>query len=279
MPRASSRSSRGRRREVLERGVDQRAGPRPGRRPRAWRAPYAGRGRARPGAAGRRRAGRARGGGGRRRRPPRCAPGRRAAPGLGRLALGDVAQVAGERRRPGQVDPGDRELDRELAAVGAHPGDLEAAVEDRALLGGEIAAQSPAVAPAQRGRHDQLGHVLPDHLTGAVAEGALGGRVEVDHAALVVHRDHRVERRVEHGLVAGLLRSQLLGRRGGAAGSGRSAGRRSTWSRGARRRARAARRSGTRSRRARRARSSSGTRTRRAGPSAPPHPFAESSRP
>src|SRR5205823_13484170 len=38
---------------------------------------------------------------------------------FGALPLGDVAHVAGEYRRSRQVDPRDRELDRELAPVGA----------------------------------------------------------------------------------------------------------------------------------------------------------------
>ena len=114
------------------------------------------------------------------------------------LALGDVADVAGEHRRAGHVDAGDRQLDRELGPVGAHPGDLDAPVEHHRLPGLEVARQARAVALAQRRRHDQLGHLAADRLVGAVAEGALGGRVELDDAAAVVHARSRVERGLEH---------------------------------------------------------------------------------
>src|SRR5213078_2248298 len=40
---------------------------------------------------------------------------------LGALAIGDVAEKPGEDRQARQPNPGDRELDRELAAVLAHP--------------------------------------------------------------------------------------------------------------------------------------------------------------
>src|SRR6059058_3089953 len=46
------------------------------------------------------------------------------------VALGDVAYEAGEGGRSGQRDARDRELDRELGAVGAHAGDLEPLAED-----------------------------------------------------------------------------------------------------------------------------------------------------
>ena len=63
---------------------------------------------------------------------------------------------------------------------------------------------------AQLGRHDQLRHLAPDHVLGAVAEGALGRGVEVDDAALVVHGHHAVERGVEHRAVPRLLLAQRL---------------------------------------------------------------------
>ena len=51
----------------------------------------------------------------------------------------------------------------------------------------------------------------PDGIGRGVAEGPLRGGVEVDDAALVVHRHHAVERGVEHRAVARLLRAQGLG--------------------------------------------------------------------
>src|SRR5438034_9585248 len=49
------------------------------------------------------------------------------------FAVVDIAEKAGEHRRAGNVDARDRELDRELAPVRAHAGELEPRVEvDRA---------------------------------------------------------------------------------------------------------------------------------------------------
>jgi hypothetical protein len=118
---------------------------------------------------------------------------------VGGHALGNVAQVAGEGRRPGQRDPRDRQLDRELAAVAAHPGQLQAAVEDDAALAVQEARQPAAVGLAQVGRDDELGHLAPVGLARGVAEDRLGGVVPPDDAPAGVHRHHRVESRLQHG--------------------------------------------------------------------------------
>ena len=131
--------------------------------------------------------------------------------GLGLLALGDVAHVSGEAALVGQVDPGDGELDREGRSVGAHPRQLEPLVEHHGLPGLQVAREAGAVALAQLRRDDQVGHVAPDRLLGAVAEGALGRGVELEHVPVLVDADDRVERDVQHRLVARPGGPQVLG--------------------------------------------------------------------
>ena len=75
---------------------------------------------------------------------------------LGAAALGDVPHVAGEERAPEQLAARDRELDRELAAVGAHRGQLDAAPDDRALAALADPVHAGPVTLAERRRHDQV---------------------------------------------------------------------------------------------------------------------------
>ena len=125
-------------------------------------------------------------------------------------AIGDVAKVPGERRRPGERDPGDRQLDRELRAVAAHAGELEPAVQDDAAAALEEAGEPAPVRVAERRRHDQLRHLAADGLARRVAEDRLRRAVPADHPALGVHRDDRVERRLEHRPQPRLAGSHLL---------------------------------------------------------------------
>ncbi len=118
---------------------------------------------------------------------------------LGLAAGGDVTQVAGEHRRIAAGDSRDRDLDRELAAVATHPGQLEPAVEDSGLAGLDVAREPGLMVLAQLRRDDQLGKCLADHLVARIAEGVLRGAAEVVHPAQVVHRDHAVQRRIDHG--------------------------------------------------------------------------------
>ena len=125
------------------------------------------------------------------------------------LPVGDVAQVAGERRRAGKPDPRDRQLDRELRPVLVHAGQLEPLVEDHGVLGLEEAREAPAMLGAQRLRHDQVGHVAADRLVRAPAERRLGRVVPVDDAPALIHRDHGVERGLEHRAEPRLARAHL----------------------------------------------------------------------
>src|ERR671915_40623 len=84
--------------------------------------------------------------------------------------------------------------------------------DERPFAGGDVALDAAPVRDAQRGRDDQLGQLAADHLVGAVAEGLLDRAVDLDDAALVVHRDDAVERRVEdRGLARVALAQALLG--------------------------------------------------------------------
>src|SRR5207247_587610 len=121
---------------------------------------------------------------------------------LGLLALGDVADEAREGRRARQWDPRDRELDGELRPVGAHARDLQPVAEDPRVTGLEIAGESRAMLVAKAGRDDHLDHLAADDLVGLVPEGLLGGRVELEHAPVVVDRDDAVVRRLDDRPVA-----------------------------------------------------------------------------
>ena len=131
--------------------------------------------------------------------------------------LGDVADVAGEQRRTGDVRAGDDQLDREDAAVLAHALALERVPLDRRVPGAHDPLDPATVAGAPARRDDQRGQLAADHLLGRVAERLLGGAVDLDHLALVVHRDDAVEGRVEDRRLArvrrldGLHRAAALG--------------------------------------------------------------------
>ena len=117
---------------------------------------------------------------------------------LVRLAPGDVAHRAGEHGRLAGADAVDRDLDRELAAVGPHAQQLEAPPEDRRLAGLDVARQRPAVRRSQRRGDDQLRHLAADHVRRLATEDPLGRGVPFDHVSAVVHDHHAVERRCEH---------------------------------------------------------------------------------
>ena len=118
-------------------------------------------------------------------------------------ALRDVADVAGEHRRAAELGPRDPDLGRELAAVGAHRGQLERVVDHPPPARAQVAVEPVAVRLAQRRRDDQLGEVPADHVLRLVAEHLLGRAVDLDDVAGGVHRDDRVERRVEDRGLAG----------------------------------------------------------------------------
>ena len=129
-------------------------------------------------------------------------------------ALADVADdaVEGGAEPARAFDPGDGELHGELAAVAADRSGLDAAVQQaRARVVADPLGEA-AVEGAILGRHQQIGDLAAQHVIGQVVEGALGGRVELDDAILLVDGDHAVQRPGDHRAVArqrGLERGHL----------------------------------------------------------------------
>ncbi len=117
--------------------------------------------------------------------------------GLGGVHAGEVAQEGDEQRLVVDVVAGDGQLDRDLAAVAPHRAQLEPAAEDAGLAGGEVPRDRPLVRRAEVRRDDQLRDRPAARVGAVVSERALGGGVEVDDAALGVHRDDAVQRDVE----------------------------------------------------------------------------------
>ena len=94
----------------------------------------------------------------------------------------------------------DDELDREDRAVRPHGVDLDALVEHVRGPGVELARQAALGRQLARvRRNDELGHRLPDRVRPGIAEGPLGGGVELDDPPAVVGGDVAVERRLQRG--------------------------------------------------------------------------------
>ena len=72
------------------------------------------------------------------------------------LGVRDVAQVGGEERLALDVRARDRDLGRDVVAVGAPGRDLHALAEQRAAAGGEVAGQGAAPRMLVRGRGEGL---------------------------------------------------------------------------------------------------------------------------
>ena len=124
------------------------------------------------------------------------------------LLVRDVAQVGGEERLALHVRARDRDLGRDVLAVGAAGRDLHALAQEGSAAGGEVAGQGAAARMLVRGRGEGLGDGLPRHLRAAVAEGPLRGPVHLHDAALVVHDEHGVGRRLQHGRLQRLALAQ-----------------------------------------------------------------------
>ena len=110
------------------------------------------------------------------------------------LAGGDVAHEPREERMvAARLDGGDRQLDRELASVGAARGQLEPLSQEPRLGALDDAPQRVSVGVAKSLGDDQRGHLLPQDVLAPVAEEALGGGVELHDVAVSVDRDDGVE--------------------------------------------------------------------------------------
>ena len=115
------------------------------------------------------------------------------------LARGDVPHVGDEQALAAGGGLHDRELDREQGAVGPHALRLDPPAQHAALAGREQARQPGRVRRAEVRRHHDLAERTPDRLLAAVAEDALGRRVELAQHAALVHDDHAIERHVDDG--------------------------------------------------------------------------------
>jgi hypothetical protein len=62
-------------------------------------------------------------------------------------------------------------------------------------------------------RHDELGELAAERLLPTIAEGSLGGGIELTDDAAMVDRDERVECRVQHGERVRLAYTQRTARR------------------------------------------------------------------
>src|SRR6185436_2828102 len=89
-------------------------------------------------------------------------------------------------------------LDRELEARLVDRGDLDALADDRALAGLHVALERLLVQLPQAAGDDVVGEALAEDRLALPAEGALGLRVPALDPALGVHRDHAVDRAVDH---------------------------------------------------------------------------------
>ena len=112
-------------------------------------------------------------------------------------SLAEVTDVAGEHGRRIGADAGDGQLDGKLGPVRAHRGQLDPLADRRPLSRGQVVGQAAPVAVTEGGRHDQLAELAADRLAPRVAEGPLGGRIELQDLPRMVHGDDAIERRVQ----------------------------------------------------------------------------------
>lgn len=62
----------------------------------------------------------------------------------------------------------------------------------------------------ERLRDNRVGQLPPNHIRALKTQRALGGRIELDDATLVIHSDNAIERGVEDGAFEGFALLQLL---------------------------------------------------------------------
>jgi hypothetical protein len=130
--------------------------------------------------------------------------------GLGLLAFGDVAQITHEDVAVGARRHADRQLHRELAAVGPHGMGFDQPPDVRPLAGAPEALHAIVVGAAVAWRDDQVGQRLAQCGIARMAEAAFGCGIELHHAAFAVHAHHTVEGGFDGGTQAGLALAQRL---------------------------------------------------------------------
>ena len=116
--------------------------------------------------------------------------------------IGDVSQMGGKERETIEEDAGKRQLHRKLRPIGTQRRDLDAPTEQWPVARRQAMSKAAAVSRAQRGRDDELYHLLADGIGLRVAEGSLGGGIELDDTALVVYGNHTIERVIQDKIMA-----------------------------------------------------------------------------
>ena len=97
---------------------------------------------------------------------------------LGATSIGEVVDVPGEDGGAFRGQASDGQLDGELGAVPPHRRHLERLAEDGSLSGREVVGHSPPIELAKRGRNEELGHGLSEHVGSRISEHPLGRGIE-----------------------------------------------------------------------------------------------------
>ena len=91
----------------------------------------------------------------------------------------------------------DGQFDHQLMPVGMQSRNLDTLAEHGMLTSGQVFVETGIVRTAQRFRDDQLSQGQTQHLAALMAEGALGGFVELNDQTVGVDNDDAIERRLD----------------------------------------------------------------------------------
>ena len=127
---------------------------------------------------------------------------------FGALALRDVAHECAKADTIPGSDRCDRQLHGEFVLVTPEGGDLDPAIEQGTLAGGEIALESLRVLGAVALGNDGLREQPPERLARAPAEQGFGLAAPAGDGPGVIDGDERIERRIEDQAYALLARAQ-----------------------------------------------------------------------
>ena len=84
------------------------------------------------------------------------------------------------------------QLNRELGAVGAQPGNLDPRADQTGFAGRKVVLEAAAVPVAERGGNDHVGQNPANDVVPRMPEHLLSRRVKLGDPAAVVHGDNRV---------------------------------------------------------------------------------------
>ena len=114
----------------------------------------------------------------------------------------EITQIPGKQRRTIGRDANNGEFGREFRSIGAHRRHFDSFAQDGALACCQVACHAACVLGAQSLRDDEVGEGAASCVFAPIPKDPLGSGVELDHFAVVIHGDDRVERRLEDGGVA-----------------------------------------------------------------------------